>query len=100
MEVKQLVLCLAGLVVSIFNTGGRIPACCSVLIGVCALWSVITISDGVQLDCKDWGPCTGQPIVFSHGWTLNSDSWESQMIFLASPGMATTWITTSMTWPR
>ena len=29
---------------------------------------------------------TGQPVVFSHGWPLNSDSWEAQMMFLASEG--------------
>jgi len=46
----------------------------------------ITTSDGVQLYYKDWGPRTGQPVVFSHGWPLNSDSWESQMIFLADHG--------------
>ncbi len=46
----------------------------------------ITTRDGVELYYKDWGPRTGQPIVFSHGWPLNSDSWESQMIFLASQG--------------
>jgi non-heme chloroperoxidase len=46
----------------------------------------ITTRDGVQLYYKDWGPRDGQPIVFSHGWPLNSDSWESQMLFLASHG--------------
>ena len=25
-------------------------------------------------------------VTFSHGWPLNSDSWESQMLFLASEG--------------
>jgi non-heme chloroperoxidase len=33
---------------------------------------------------KDWG--RGRPVVFSHGWPLDSDSWESQMQFLASQG--------------
>ncbi|MET0208731.1 MAG: alpha/beta hydrolase [Burkholderiaceae bacterium] len=46
----------------------------------------ITTKDGVQLYYKDWGPRNGQPIVFSHGWPLNSDSWEGQMIFLADQG--------------
>lgn len=48
--------------------------------------SYITTRDGVQLYYKDWGPRTGQPVVFSHGWPLSSDSWESQMIFLADHG--------------
>lgn len=46
----------------------------------------ITTCDGVQLYYKDWGPRAGQPVVFSHGWPLNSDSWESQMMFLADHG--------------
>ncbi|WP_426337862.1 alpha/beta fold hydrolase [Pseudoduganella sp. S-14] len=46
----------------------------------------ITTRDGVDLYYKDWGPKNGQPVVFSHGWPLNSDSWESQMIFLAEKG--------------
>jgi non-heme chloroperoxidase len=46
--------------------------------------NLISTQDGTQLYYKDWG--TGQPMVFSHGWPLNSDSWESQMLFLASNG--------------
>ncbi len=48
--------------------------------------SYVTTQQGVQLFYKDWGPRSGQPVVFSHGWPLNSDSWESQMLFLADQG--------------
>ena len=44
----------------------------------------ITTSDGVDIFYKDWGQ--GQPVVLSHGWPLNSDSWESQQLHLASNG--------------
>jgi non-heme chloroperoxidase len=49
--------------------------------------STITVADGTQLYCKDWGE--GRPVVFSHGWPLSSDSWEAQMQFLASHGFRT-----------
>src|SRR5690606_18746835 len=48
--------------------------------------SYVTTHDGVQIYFKDWGPKDGPVVTFSHGWPLSSDSWESQMIFLASQG--------------
>jgi non-heme chloroperoxidase len=44
----------------------------------------IITKGGAEIFFKDWG--AGQPVVFSHGWPLNSDSWESQMIYLAAQG--------------
>jgi non-heme chloroperoxidase len=44
----------------------------------------ITTRDGAELHYKDWG--SGPPVVLSHGWPLSSDSWESQMLFLAEHG--------------
>jgi non-heme chloroperoxidase len=47
--------------------------------------SYITTKDGAEIFYKDWG--SGKPVVFSHGWPLNSDSWEAQMLFLAANGL-------------
>ena len=44
----------------------------------------IKTRDGTEIYYKDWG--TGQPVVFSHGWPLSADAWESQMMLLASNG--------------
>ncbi len=44
----------------------------------------ITTKDGVQIFYKDWGK--GQPIVFSHGWPLTADDWDSQMMFFGARG--------------
>ncbi|MEI2433005.1 alpha/beta hydrolase [Lysobacter yananisis] len=48
--------------------------------------ATFTTRDDVQIYFKDWGPRDGEPVVFSHGWPLSSDSWESQMFFLAAHG--------------
>jgi non-heme chloroperoxidase len=43
-----------------------------------------TTLDGVEIFYKDWG--SGQPIVFSHGWPLSADDWDTQMLFLLHKG--------------
>src|ERR1700722_9512332 len=44
----------------------------------------ITTKDGVEIFYKDWGQ--GQPIVFSHGWPLSADDWDTQMMFFLGQG--------------
>jgi non-heme chloroperoxidase len=46
--------------------------------------STITTKDGTQIYYKDWG--TGPVITFSHGWPLNADAWDGQMLFLEQKG--------------
>jgi non-heme chloroperoxidase len=44
----------------------------------------ITTTDGTVIYYKDWGE--GQPIVFSHGWPLSADDWDTQMLFFLQQG--------------
>lgn len=44
----------------------------------------ITTDDGTRIHYKDWG--AGPVVVFSHGWPLNADAWDAQMLFLAQHG--------------
>ncbi len=44
----------------------------------------VATADGARIFYKDWG--SGQPVVFSHGWPLNADAWDDQMMFVAANG--------------
>jgi non-heme chloroperoxidase len=44
----------------------------------------ITTTDGIEIYYMDWG--SGQPIVFSHGWPLSADDWDTHMLFFLNQG--------------
>jgi non-heme chloroperoxidase len=44
----------------------------------------IATPDGIEIFYKDWG--SGQPLVFSHGWPLSADDWDTQMMFFLDHG--------------
>jgi non-heme chloroperoxidase len=46
--------------------------------------SKITTKDGAKIYYKDWGE--GPVVTFSHGWPLNADAWDDQMLFFAQHG--------------
>ena len=49
-----------------------------------ARMSRFTTSDDVEIFFKDFG--AGRPIVFSHGWPLTADAWETQLLFFGTRG--------------
>src|ERR1700733_4614044 len=44
----------------------------------------IRAKHGTSIFYKEWG--AGQPIVFSHGWPLTADAWDSQMLYFGQRG--------------
>ncbi len=44
----------------------------------------VATADGTRIFYRDFGQ--GRPVVFSHGWPLNSDAWDGSMQFFANNG--------------
>ena len=49
--------------------------------------STLTTKDGTAIYYKDWGE--GPAVTFSHGWPLNAEMWDGQMLFLVQKGFRT-----------
>src|SRR5262245_54637578 len=49
--------------------------------------NMVTTKDGTQIYYKDWGK--GPVVTFSHGWPLNADAWDAQMLYLTQNGYRT-----------
>ena len=59
--------------------------------------STITTNDGTEIFYKDWGK--GQPVVFSHGWPLSSDDWDTQMLYFLKSRLSRHRARPSWPWP-
>jgi non-heme chloroperoxidase len=46
--------------------------------------STLQVRDGTTIYYKDWGE--GPVVTFSHGWPLNADAWDGQLLFLVQNG--------------
>jgi non-heme chloroperoxidase len=46
--------------------------------------ATIKTKDGTEIYYKDWG--VGHAVLFSHGWPLSADAWDSQMLYLGTHG--------------
>jgi non-heme chloroperoxidase len=46
--------------------------------------NTIITKDDTKIYYKDWGK--GPVVIFLHGWLVNSDFWDGQMLFLAQRG--------------
>jgi non-heme chloroperoxidase len=46
--------------------------------------STITTKDGTEIYYKDWGQ--GPVVTFLHGWPLNAEPWDGQLLFLVKNG--------------
>lgn len=44
----------------------------------------VMVLDGTEIYYKNWG--AGRPVILSHGWPQDADSWEAQQRFLAGRG--------------
>jgi non-heme chloroperoxidase len=78
-----LVAATAGLSAVVANASQRETAPSSQRKGTRTV-NTITSKDGTQIYYKDWG--RGPVVTFSHGWPLNADMWDGQMLFLAQQG--------------